>query len=226
MIFDRTKKFNIGSKKLNTGSKKVNIGSILFILGCCCFIAAAAFGMYNSRLDRQAGAAAAELSERLSPLMASAAAVELLPDADLSVEAANAREAEEMETLLVDGYSICAGVSIPKIGIDLPVINDWSAENLKISVCRYYGLPRAKLVLMAHNYARHFGKIGSLRAGDVVQITDIRGRVFDHEVTMTETIPGQQFEQLMDGGGEWDLTLFTCTYGGANRVVVRCVLCD
>jgi sortase A len=207
--------------------KKFNIGNVLVILGCCCLIAAAAFVVYNSRQDRQAGAAAAALSDTLSTLMASAAAMgEELPDADLSEEAAYAREAEERETLPVDGYDICARVSIPKIEIDLPVINDWSAENLKISVCRYYGLPRAKLVLMAHNYARHFGKIGSLRAGDAVQITDIRGRVFNHEVTMTETIPGRQFEQLMDGGGDWDLTLFTCTYGGANRVAVRCVWTD
>lgn len=26
--------------------------------------------------------------------------------------------------------------------------------------------------------------------------------------------------------GEWDLTLFTCTVGGKNRVVIRCALVD
>lgn len=36
-----------------------------------------------------------------------------------------------------------------------------------------------------------------------------------------ETLPETAVEEMR--AGEWDLTLFTCTYDGRARVTVRCI---
>ena len=41
-------------------------------------------------------------------------------------------------------------------------------------------------------------------------------------VDALETVPGTDFTGMK--AGVWDLTLFTCTWGGGSRLAVRCVL--
>ena len=41
-----------------------------------------------------------------------------------------------------------------------------------------------------------------------------------YEVTATEVLNPTAVEDMTSG--EYDLTLFTCTYGGENRITVRC----
>ena len=78
------------------------------------------------------------------------------------------------------------------------------------------------MIIAAHNYGRHFGKISLLRAGDEVTFTDVDGVEYCYEVQGTETLGAYDVEQMLSG--YWDLTLFTCTYGGQNRITVRCSL--
>jgi sortase A len=96
--------------------------------------------------------------------------------------------------------------------------------NLKVSACRLQGSPDGLLVILAHNFDRHFGRLGSLEAGDAAVFTDTNGKEYRYEVTGTEIKGKYELQDIVSG--DWDLTLFTCTYGGANRVVVRCQLAD
>ena len=131
-----------------------------------------------------------------------------------------AEESEEPATISVGGYEVCGSISIPKMGVELAIISDWSYANLNISACRYSGSPDGQMIVMAHNYTRHFGRLRSLAAGDEVRVTGVDGTIYDYEVTVTETLASNQLGVVMSGDN-WDLTLFTCTYGGENRVVVR-----
>lgn len=45
-----------------------------------------------------------------------------------------------------------------------------------------------------------------------------------YEVIELETLSPFAIEEMT--GGNWDLTLFTCTVGGQYRVTVRCVLAN
>ena len=45
-----------------------------------------------------------------------------------------------------------------------------------------------------------------------------------YEVIELETLSPFAIEEMT--GGNWDLTLFTCTYGGKSRVTVRCTRAD
>lgn len=47
--------------------------------------------------------------------------------------------------------------------------------------------------------------------------------VFEYEVAQIEIIEPTDIEQ-MTTADDWDLTLFTCNYGGSVRITVRCVL--
>lgn len=202
------------------------IRKTLIVLGCCCVIAAAALYMYNRWVSDQAASAAAELTGTLSSLMEASETTATDEDTDPLLDnsgregAASAENEERLVTQNVNGYDIAGIVSIPAINIKLAVISEWSYPNLKVSACRYSGTPSGQLVLLAHNYKRHFGRISELQQGDTVSFTDPNGTVYSYEVTGMEIKGKYELEDILSG--DWDLTLFTCTYGGANRVVVRC----
>jgi len=204
------------------------IGKILIVLGCCCVIAAAAFYMYNQWVSNRAASASEELTGTLSALMAaSATSAPEDEDDDPLLDAAEAEATPaadtadgELATVNVDGYDVIGVISIPAIDRELAVISEWSYPNLQISACRYSGAPAGQLIILAHNFQRHFGLINELQPGDAVTFTDVEGNVYDYEVTGTEIKGKYELQDILSG--DWDLTLFTCTYGGANRVVVRC----
>ena len=129
----------------------------------------------------------------------------------------------KLPTLEVDGHQYIGTVSIPVIDVVLLVQEDWSLELLKTSPCRYMGSPyQGDLIICAHNYATHFGRLKKLLPGDEVIFTDVEGNEFCYTVVELESLAGTAVEEMESGA--WDLTLFTCTLGGQARVTVRCDL--
>lgn len=125
----------------------------------------------------------------------------------------------------VDGEKCIGEIAIPAIDITLPVIRDCTSQGLKKAPCRYVGTAEENsLIIAAHNYSRHFGKISHLKAGDKVTFTDVQGIEHAYEVQQTETLGAYDVDKML--AGDWDLTLFTCTYGGQKRVTVRCSLVE
>lgn len=126
-----------------------------------------------------------------------------------------------LDTIDIDGIEYIGYLSIPDLDLNLPVISKWSYDSLKVSPSRYsddgtsYGL-----VIAAHNYARHFGKISSLAEGAVVYFADVHGVVYSFEVAKQEVLDPEAISEMT--AAPYDLTLFTCTPGGASRVTVRC----
>ena len=110
---------------------------------------------------------------------------------------------------------------IPELELELPIMADWSYPKLQIAPCRYTGSVRGEdLVIMAHNYASHFGGLSKLLEGDSVIFTDMDGIVTEYEVVAQDVLDPYAVEEMTSG--EFDLTLFTCTFGGHNRVTVYC----
>ncbi len=50
------------------------------------------------------------------------------------------------------------------------------------------------------------------------------GNVFSYEVALLEILQPTDVDEME--GGDWDLTLFTCTVGGKSRVTARCERTD
>ena len=128
---------------------------------------------------------------------------------------------QEMLTTQVDGYDCIGVLSIPVLELELPVLTDWSYAKLKIAPCHYFGSYFQKdFVIAAHNYQSHFGRLTELQPKDLILFTDISGTVYCYEVVLLETLPGNATEEMITSG--FDLSLYTCTPGGASRVTVRC----
>lgn len=128
----------------------------------------------------------------------------------------------EMTVVEIDGYGYIGYLSIPDLNINLPVMSEWDYKRFKIAPCRYYGSTKSNdLVIAAHNYFCHFGKIAKLKPGDKISFTDMDGIVTDYQVDAIDILSPVAVEEMTNG--EYDLTLFTCTYGSQSRITVRCV---
>lgn len=129
----------------------------------------------------------------------------------------------DMPTIEHEGYKYIGVISIPIIDIELPVMDSWSYPQLSIAPCRYNGSAYLNdLIIAAHNYTGHFGRLRNLEIGDSVIFTDADGNVIKYKVSSIETLVPTAVEEMKSG--EWDLTIFTCTVGGQTRVTVRCTL--
>lgn len=147
------------------------------------------------------------------------AAEEILPELKESIE--TAEDGDPDLGLSVDGEKYIGYLTIPSLGIELPVAKDWDYTKLKKTPCRYYGSTETDdLVICGHNYDRHFGRLKNLAAGDEIVFTSADGETTEYEVAALETLQPDETEYMKQSG--YDLTLYTCTYGGQSRVTVRC----
>lgn len=127
----------------------------------------------------------------------------------------------EMPVVTVDGYGYVGSLEIPALALTLPVLSEWDYERLAIAPCRQFGSCRTEdLVIAAHNFQSHFGRLQELTAGDSVVFTDMEGLVNTYSVEDIRILPPLEVSSVRDSG--YALVLYTCTYGGANRVTVFC----
>lgn len=129
----------------------------------------------------------------------------------------------EMPIIEIDGNEYVGYIEIPLLELSLPVMESWSYPKLKIAPCRYEGsVYHNDMVIAAHNYTTHFGGLRNLIIGDEVRFTDGDGNVFTYKVSSLEQLQPTQVEEMCES--DWDLTLFTCTLSGRQRMTVRCTL--
>ncbi len=183
------------------------IGIICVLLGAICIISSVGFVAYNRWENENAEDIAQDLLEDIQSIIEEKQPEQFLP--------------EGMATVKVDGYECIGILSVPVLDLELPVLTDWSYAKLKKAPCHYYGTYYEKdFVIAAHNYKSHFGRLSELQAGDIVVFTDINNIEYYYEVVLLETLPKNATKEMITSG--FDLSLYTCTPGGSNRVTVRC----
>lgn len=186
------------------GMKAMTIGLVLIIAALC-------LTMYNYIDSYRAARAANQLADELAAQISDEGSQYYLIDPNI-----------EMPTVEIEGRDCIGYIEIPALNISLPVLSEWSYPGLKVSPCRYKGSAYLdNMIIAAHNYRTHFGTIESLEPGTEVIFTDADGNRFEYEVSQLELLNGTDVEKMEEG--DWDLTLFTCTVGGRQRVTVRCI---
>lgn len=204
---------------------KQKIGKICMALGALLILASLGLLAYNkwdaARADKASQQVLGELEDTLTKTMeekTKADEVVLQPELDPT---------QPMTEVELEGWNYIGYLSIPSIGLNLPVMSEWSYAGLKIAPGRYSGSTYAdNMVVCAHNYAKHFSPIKWLAEGVEVYFTDMDGMRWSYEVSVVETIQPTQIEKMTEkteDSENWDLTLFTCTTGGSARCAVRCV---
>ena len=190
------------------------IGIACILLGIVCILSSGGFLVYNQWEDKNAQVRAQNLIKDVQSIIDEKQPEQPSPDDDKKVPA-------EMPTVKVDGYDCIGILSIPALDLELPVLTDWSYTKLKKAPCLYYGTYYEKdFVIAAHNYKSHFGRLSELQTGDIVFFTDVNGVAYYYEVVLLETLPEEATKEMITGG--FDLSLYTCTPGGASRVTVHC----
>ena len=188
-------------------------GKYVILLGAALIMSALFLAVHNRSEDRLAGREATQMTEKVQ---------EKIKISENSISQPDTVLDPEMPKVKIHGYDYVGYLSVPAIRIELPVMAEWDYSRLKKAPCRQFGSSRTDdLVIAAHNYRSHFGRLKELEVGDEVVFTDMEGIVNTYEVDTVRVISPEQTEQVENSG--FDLVLYTCTYGGKSRV---CVFCD
>lgn len=180
-------------------------------LGALLLLAALLLAAHNLIEARQA----AEYAEQTVVQL-----IDGLPREHIVPQTAEAVEEERAPCAAVDGTAYLGILEIPSLGLTLPVAAQWDYAALKRTPCRYSGTSAGDdLVIIAHNYRAHFGRLKTLSPGAKVYLTDASGGRMAYAVTMLERICPDDPTVLE---GRAALTLLTCTPGGKNRLAVLC----
>ena len=200
---------------MKTHKPKRRFGVILVIIGVICLAAAVFLIVYNIvnglRAESFSRTVVSEIEEYIAE-----------NETEQQNETAPTQTEQNKDSdRIFEGYSYIGYLTIPDLSLKLPVMSDWSYEGLNLSPCRYSGsVETDDLVIAAHNYDSHFGRISELSNGAQVLFTDLNGSTERYEVVSVDTLNPVEIEKMTSG--DYDLTLFTCTLSGMARVTVRC----
>ena len=205
--------------------KRNLFGTALIVVGALLLLSAVGLLGYNMLEERSAGESAQAVLDQIIPAVKTPDKPqhEDLQGSLPQVETPNYILNPQMDLpeTEYDGRRYVGVITIPALEVELPVLKGWSRSGAKIAPCRFEGTPYMDdLVICAHNYQSHFGRLNTLKTGDLVQFMDMEGNLFTYQVVSFEILQPNQAELLRSGG--WDLTLFTCTIGGQTRFTVRC----
>jgi len=185
------------------------------VLGAALVLAALLLLLWNRQNDQEAGASAEsvlpQIVRQIQPSEGDEPSAPTYPDP----------YDPTMTEVEIDGYAYIGFLSMPSIQRELPVMAEWDYDRLKIAPCRYTGSTKTDdLVICAHNFDKHFGPLRKLVPGDEVTFTDMDGTTWHYQVSAVDVLAPEDISEMTTGG--YALTLFTCTYGGASRVTIRC----
>ena len=190
------------------------------LLGTLLIAGALLLFLHNQKEVDQAAQSSSSTLVQLVEIMEATAPSEPAPVIQLP-EASEPQEEEQMHELYVNDLPCIGYLTIPKLELALPILSTWDYDLLQLAPCRYHGSVAGNdLVLMAHNYQSHFGRISSLETGDHLFFTDVNGTTTEYAVVAQEILSPSAMEEMVSG--DFDLTLFTCTYGGQSRITVYC----
>ena len=208
-------------------------GIVFIVTGLLCIAAALSLAGYNVYTDARAGKSVRQVLDELDSLFPET--TETTGKTEITDVAEEPTEVPEpvtdipdyilysdmeMPVRRVDGKDYIGVLRIDSLSLELPVISDWSYDNLKTAPCRYSGSAyKGNLVICGHDYRSHFGGLRRISIGDTATFTDMDGNVFAYTAASVEVLDPTEIDDMKDSG--FELTLFTCTLDGTDRLTVR-----
>jgi len=212
--------------------KRIAFSSLLMALGLGMMMSALALTAYNIWDMNRAADTTGQVLEALTPMIPEKVNAQppdreqrpMMPEIHTEIPDYILAPQMDMPEQIVNDIAYIGTLEIPQLGLVLPVASSWDYKLLKISPCRYTGSAYTNdLVIAAHNYNSHFGKLASLSIDSEILFTDVDGNVFRYAITEFETLDATAIEEMITGAP--GLTLFTCTVGGQSRITVRAQAC-
>ena len=185
-------------------------GIITLALGAALILGALLLWGLNERESEEAG----RQSDELLTIIQAQIDGEPLPPAP---EADSAAPADPMA--LARGYEAIGILTLPDLGLTLPVLADWDEARLQAAPCRHQGsIEDGDLVIAGHNYRRHFANLDQLAPGAAITFTDMEGVVHPFVLDHTAVVAGTDVAAVLDS--EFPLILYTCDYTGEGRITL------
>lgn len=215
--------------------KRIQFNAILTSVGIAMIVCALLLTAYNVVDSMRAYKSASSALEQLysaNPAIKKQADIDHLYNEDsiMGIDGENIPDyvlnpAMDMPKITIDGQDYIGVLSIPSLEIELPVIESLDYEKLKIAPCRYSGsVYTENMVIAAHNYTRHFGRVNNVSIGDGVIFIDTDGNEFRYEVAEIEVLDAEAVKEMTES--DYQMTLFTCNYAGNKRITIRCTVVE
>lgn len=200
------------------------IGILCMILGITMVLSAFSLILVNRQEDKTAENHVAEIipmiREEINRTHQTASSEQTIPQNNIPEELLKAEDLIMTEKN-INGYAYIGYLTIPDLNLELPIMSGWDSKRLQIAPCRFTGTLRGgDLVIMAHNYASHFGRLSKLSEGSKIHFTDMDGKLWDYHVVAMDILPAEAVEEMT--AGDYDLTLFTCAPNRSQRITIRC----
>lgn len=189
---------------------KYNIGKYLIVFGILLITISISIIMYNSYLEFNAGIKSMDVVNVIKENI----------NNDSDIIKLNNNNNKDMDKIDVNGYDYIGTIIISKLNLELPVMSDYDNVRLNIAPCRYYGsLYTNDLIICAHSYKTHFKYLINLNQGDEIIFIDVNGNKYNYEVMEIEILNPNDVDDMINN--DFDLTLYTCTNDGMNRITIR-----
>ncbi len=197
---------------------KISRSGVLIAVGIILLSSAIALEAKNISADRKGK----ESSERIVYEIKEIITDDFI-DSSVSDGVSNDDENVDDDFVIIDDVKYCGIITIPAIEVELPVSYDYSYEQMSESLCRYCGsLEDGDMIICGHNYRSFLQNLDRINEGDSIIFTDHSGLSYEYTVNEIQLIGGYELRKLLEGGSDWDMSLFTCNYSGYYRYVLRC----
>ncbi len=197
---------------------------VLLLLGAALLCAALLLAAKNRREETSAGEAAAALlaqaEQTIAQHTAPPAAVPT-PAPSSAVEETLSPSPSASPSAAPEGPAFLGVLSVPAVSLTVPVLAEWSYYHLTLAPCRDCGsIETGDLVIAAHNYDTHFGRLSRIAPGDSVYFTDMAGSTTEYAAASVEQRDPSDAEGVRESG--YPLVLYTCSWDCTARVTVFC----
>lgn len=124
------------------------------------------------------------------------------------------------------GFESLGTIEIPKTGVALPVLKEFSRKAIATAVAVQYGPGlnvQGNTVIAGHNYrnGQFFSNNKKLAIGDAIYITDNSGTKIKYVIyNKYETTPEDTDYMLRDTKGGKEISLTTCTDDSKARIII------
>lgn len=191
------------------------------IIAALMLLGAGGILIYNNIEDSKVEKETSDTVIRLEKLLENSnlGETEINNDQDTQIDTGNSVGTKT--SVNINGYKYIGIVYIPSLNnLAVPIIDNYTDKNLKISACRYAGtIEHDNMVIVGHNYKSAFGKLSKLTVGSIMYFKDIEGKVYKYKCKEIVVLQPSDVYEMQTG--DWDLTLFTCTYSNTERLTLR-----
>ena len=154
-------------------------------------------------------------------------AIELFDDKIAKKQKEEPQNNEQSYTISYEGYTILGRLEIPKAGVNTVILEEQTYAAMNIGSIKTYGVDlneKGGFVISAHNFrgkSVFFYNIKNLTNGDIIKITDNKGRAKEYSVYRVDRYADPSDVSYFEKTNDYHVTLVTCENGGKTRIIVR-----